>query len=240
MAKLNGVILFEGASVLDGSPIAMVATLKTTNVKTGAMVQTWIIRTDINPVEASKQKLDSSICGMCPHRHSLSGACYVNIGQAPNAVYKAYKAGKYAKLDATNVNLLKGRQIRLGAYGDPAAIPFNVLALTAHLASGVTGYTHQFHHKNFDSRVAEFCMISSDTQNEAMRIQKQGFKTFRVKTESDKKITGEVECLADSKGLTCSQCMKCNGLHTSNNIVINVHGSRKNRYADKFGKIEVK
>jgi hypothetical protein len=64
--KEKGFILYEGKSVLDGAPIVYIATLSTSNRKTGDMVQTWILRSDINPVEASKQKLDASICGNCP------------------------------------------------------------------------------------------------------------------------------------------------------------------------------
>ena len=89
MAKLNGFILYEGASVLDGAPIVVIATMRTDNPKTGAMVQTWIIRSDIDPMAASKEGLDSSVCGNCPLRHSLGGACYVTIFQAPLAILQA-------------------------------------------------------------------------------------------------------------------------------------------------------
>ena len=125
MSKSNGVVLWEGVSKLDGkSPLVCIATFKTSNEKTGSMVQTWIIRSDINPVEASKQSIDDATCGSCIHRHSLDGSCYVNIGQAPNAVYKAYKRGSYPHVndDDKHIKRLKGRAIRFGAYGDPAAI----------------------------------------------------------------------------------------------------------------------
>ena len=62
-AKELGFVLYEGNSVLDGKPIAAIATLSSSNVKTGNMIQVWIIRTDINPVEASKLGDDISICG---------------------------------------------------------------------------------------------------------------------------------------------------------------------------------
>ena len=52
-AKAKGFILYEGASMLDGAPIVVIATMKTSNRKTGDMVQTWILRSDVNPVEAS-------------------------------------------------------------------------------------------------------------------------------------------------------------------------------------------
>ena len=58
----RGYILYEGPSMLDGEPIAVIATMTTSNVKTGDMVQTWILRSDINPVQASKIGEDKSIC----------------------------------------------------------------------------------------------------------------------------------------------------------------------------------
>ena len=78
-----GFVLFEGPSQLDGLPVVVIATLKTSNVKTGNMVQTWILRQDLNPVEASKIGADASVCGNCVHRHFHDGPCYVNLGQAP-------------------------------------------------------------------------------------------------------------------------------------------------------------
>jgi len=36
--KLNGVVLYEGPSMLDGEPIVVIATLKSSNIKTGNMV----------------------------------------------------------------------------------------------------------------------------------------------------------------------------------------------------------
>ena len=78
--QLRGVILYDGASMLDGEPIVVIATLETSNRKTGEMVQTWIIRSDIAPTDAAKSGDDKSICGACPHRHYSKGACYVNLG----------------------------------------------------------------------------------------------------------------------------------------------------------------
>lgn len=77
-----GFIMYQGASLLDGAPIAVIATLNSSNRKTGAMIQTWVIRTDLSPTEALRSAADASVCGACPHRQSLGGACYVNVGRA--------------------------------------------------------------------------------------------------------------------------------------------------------------
>ena len=227
--KEKGFILYEGESILDGAPIVYIATLSTSNRKTGDMVQTWILRSDINPVEASKQKLDGSICGNCPQRQSTGGACYVNIGQAPNSIYKAYKNGRYPKFDIElHGQYLANRKIRLGAYGDPAAIPFDINKTLTELAISHTGYTHQIAHKNFDKRYIDICQISADTPKQALKYQSMGAKTFRVALPNDSLYDNEIECLADSKGLNCIDCGLCDG--QTKNIAIVVHGSRKNNF----------
>jgi len=225
----RGFILWEGDSVLDGSPIVCIATLETSNKKTGAMVQTWIIRTDMSPIEASKAKKDGAICGNCPHKHSVNGACYVNLGHAPRAVYDGYKRGIYPQFDMTkHGQFLAHRYIRLGAYGDPSAIPYEINAMLVKIGIGHTGYTHQIEHKNFDKRYIDICQVSADTPKQALKYQSMGAKTFRVAMANDSLYDSEIECLADSKGLTCIQCGLCDG--QTKNIAIVVHGARKQNF----------
>lgn len=143
----------------------------------------------------------------------------------------------YPKISPANENLLYGRAVRLGAYGDPAAVPFYVWKFVNTLAKNVTGYTHQLSHKFFDSRILQFCMVSADTEKQALRVQALGAKTFRVKTENQPLLENEIECLSDSKGLTCLDCRLCDG--TQVNVVINVHGQLKSRYQKKFETIKI-
>lgn len=227
--KELGFILYEGASVLDGAPIVVIATLSTTNRKTGDMVQTWILRADSDPVTTSKMGKDVSICGNCPHRQNTGGACYVNIGQAPNKIYKAYKNGRYAKFDIElHGKYLATRKVRLGAYGDPSAVPFDVFKTVTEIAQSHTGYTHQIAHKNFDKRYLSICQVSADTPKQALKYQSMGAKTFRVALPNDSLFDNEIECLADSKGIQCIDCGLCDG--QTKNIAIAVHGSRKNNF----------
>lgn len=230
----KGYVLFEGPSILDGKPIVVIATMETKNEKTGNMVQTWIMRADMSPTEASNTKSDSSVCGMCPHRTSLKGACYVTLHQAPLAVWKSYKKGNYKNLDNSDLIHFKNKRIRLGAYGDPAAVPFQVWDNIVKACVGHTGYTHQLHHKNFDSRIATLCQISADTEKEAQRAWKKGYKTFRVKSDNMATLPGEIQCLNVSHNISCLDCGLCNG--NKANIVIDVHGSRASRF-DKLERI---
>lgn len=228
----RGFTVWEGLSALDNQPIAVIATLETNNRKTGDMVQVWILRSDVNPVEATKTGQDFSICGTCPHRHHNKGACYVNVGQAPNSIYKAFKNGRYPEYDhKQHAQYLKHRKVRLGAYGDPSAAPYEVMRYLAHIGIGWTGYTHQAKHHNFDERFFDICMISADSPKQAKRYQDLGARTFRVAMVGDAMHDSEIECLSDSKGMTCLDCGLCNGnKREAESIVIAVHGSKASNF----------
>lgn len=248
-AKTKGFVFYRGPSVLDGAPIVAVATLESSNAKTGPsgrgnMVQTWILRADIDPITASKSGDDASICGACPHRHHLGGACYVNIGQAPRAVYSGVSRGIYPELDILEsdsdalkaAHLLHGRAVRLGAYGDPAAVPFDAWMQLLDGVTKWTGYTHQARHPRFDTRLFRYCMASADTPKQAEKLNQRGARTFRVKSHGAPMLRGELECLSDTKGVKCIDCGLCDGTNReAPSIVINVHGSRSGRFDSALG-----
>ena len=74
--KATSLILYAGPSMLDGSPIVVIATgigNKSKNSKTGGMIQTHIIRSDMKPMDAIWSGADASICGDCPHRGDGNG-----------------------------------------------------------------------------------------------------------------------------------------------------------------------
>lgn len=236
-SNLKGVILYHGASVLDGEPIVCIATFNSSNEKTGDMIQTWIIRSDMSPLEASKTYNDQSVCGNCPHRRNTGGSCYITLHQAPAAVYKSFKNGNYENFDySKHSHLFTNRNIRLGSYGDPAAVPFKVLDSVVKLCKNHTGYTHQVDHSKFDSHITDLCMVSVDTEQQAKRAQQKGYKTFRVKTDKMRKIDSEVICLSQSHNINCNDCGLCNGSKI-NNIVVDVHGALTKRFIDKFERI---
>src|SRR5687767_830310 len=93
----SGFILYEGASKIDGAPIAVVITHDSVNRKTGPMDQSWILRTDIHPFHATRTGDDRSVCGDCRHRGADGRArsCYVTVQHGPAAVWRSYREGKY-------------------------------------------------------------------------------------------------------------------------------------------------
>lgn len=233
--KSKGFVLYEGPSMLTNEPIVAIATLRSANTKTGDMVQTWIMRSDMAPLQALDERADGAICGGCPLRKSIGGSCYVNVAWAPQGIWKAWQRGNYPKATDKHLAMLNGRKVRLGAYGDPAAVPYEVWERVTAEANAYTGYTHQIGHKRFDHRILNYCMVSADTPKAALKAQSLGFRTFRVKVAGAPMLPGEVECLADSDGLTCEECGLCRGKNTpAPSVVIDVHGSLKGRFTAKY------
>lgn len=236
----NGVILWRGASEIDGKPILVIATgikASTRNVKTGALIQTWILREDISPVAAVHNGEDESICGDCPHRgkpdadgKNRTRSCYVLPFQAPLNIWRtATEKGKYAAVTLPEGRaLLAGRNVRLGAYGDPAAVPFDVWGELLADASRGTGYTHQW--AKCDPRFSRYCMASADNAAQGEQARALGYRTFRVGTPAEKLVKGEFLCPASEqagKKTDCAACLACGGTSSPNkaSVFIPVHGS---------------
>ena len=237
-------IIYQGSSQIDGKSIVAIITgidSKSKNSKTGQMPQVWIIRADIHPTEALRSGEDVSVCGNCPHRPKVTGekalskssrSCYVNA-MSFNALYKKYASGGYDKADVNELAIqLQGSKIRLGAYGDPAAVPIEVWdALCAHCES--TGYTHQW--RNCNKRYAEYCMASCDNVTDVIDAVKSGYRTFFVQQVNDFSdavaSVGAIKlahCPASKekgKVTTCYNCMACSGVRSNrkSNLTIMLH-----------------
>jgi hypothetical protein len=242
MKKHTGYTLYKGPSLIDGSPIVVIATVESRNVKTGNMVQTWILRADMAPM-AALAGADESICGACPHRPSLGGACYVDVSRAPSQVFKAYARGAYPDISDTPeaiAAIAAGRKVRLGAYGDPMAVPVGVWSALTAQAAGHTGYTHQWqsperYAPSQFAGVLRLCMASADTPAELAKARALGFRTFRVRMADEPLAPREFACPASPEGgdkATCATCMACNGSArpSAASPAIVVHGSKAKRY----------
>jgi hypothetical protein len=242
--KTNGLLIYEGPSLLDGKPIIAVATGMTKfsqNPKTGNMIQTWILRRGFNPVHSVYRGQDVSVCGDCKHRTVDGwGTCYVNVSNAPFQVWKSYKAGQYPAVQPGHLHLFKNRILRMGSYGDPVAIPIEVWQrLLDAGVTGWTGYTHQWQLKK-SLPYRKLLMASVDSEQEMHRAQDMGWRTFRVRVEGEPVLTTEFDCpaaLEAGKRLTCEQCLACNGgtfnhRHSTPTIVVHGYGWKSNRFRD--------
>lgn len=219
---MSGIILWEGPSELDGKPIVLIAIDHSSNSKTGDMIQTYILRSDIHPVEAMHSGEDHSICGDCTHK---GASCYVNIAYGPSKVYKAYKAGKYPYIPAYQFT----RSVRLGTYGDPAAVPQIIWQSAMVYGPHHTGYTHQWKEKRFQY-LKEWCMASCDTPQEQKQASLMGWRTFTVTPKGETRRT-DILCPASEelgKATTCATCLACGGNSSKvkANVFIPVHGGK--------------
>lgn len=240
-----GAVFYRGPSLLTGDPIVGVVTgLEggSMNPKTGAMAQAWIIRPDVRPMDAKRQNLDDAICGDCAlrGRDGINSTCYVTVWFGPNNVYRSLHKGHY--IDATWPELqalLEGRSVRLGAYGDPGAVPFEVWRTMLATAAGWVGYTHQW--RTCDPRLKTLVMASVDTIDEFHAAHLGGWRTFRVRGREEALISThmisahtplEFACPASDEmrhRTTCEACQLCRGTSSpARSVAIVAHGKPGN------------
>lgn len=254
MPRSNGYVIYRGPSMIDGKPIVMVATGfadKSENIKTGAMIQTWILRDDLDPLAASHSGDDYSICGGCPHRGTIENgqnvgrSCYVKIWQAPLNVWRTEKRGRYPEMTGLDEIswLFQNKPVRLGSYGDPAAVPFEVIDAIGEAADFVNGYTHQW--KDADHRYSKWLMASADNAGDRFWARANGYRTFRVRTADEMLGKKEIACPASKEmghKTLCTLCKACGGKSAKAkvDIAIMAHGepvklNAFNARTDEFG-----
>lgn len=225
----NGYIVWE-----DAQRVAIVTGVRTPSIndKTGPMAQLWIIVKKKSPIDAWRDGTDHLVCGGCPFRRggALEVACYVNKGFGPAAVYRAWLAGSYPTATPEEVGDImanRGIGIRLGAYGDPAFVPTDVLvALTLRTFS--TGYTHQWQEPWFDPEIFRLVMASTDDINTVAKLHElhgTDVRYYRVSTDGAAPEKDEVACPSKREGkraITCNACKLCAGNRRSGakNVVI--------------------
>ena len=219
----NGYVMFQGASALNGQDIVSIATLRSANDKTGDMIQVWILPADKSPLTALKTNSNAGACGSCKLQGWFDGkkmqnrVCYVNVGQAPEGVYKAWKRGKYPVYDPKmHAKRLRNRTIRLGAYGDPAALPVDLLEYLVGLSNGHTGYSHQLFdiartNVSLADRLSQLLMVSCDDNAQHDIATARGWRTFTVKTPDGDIPKDSIQCPFYTHNVQCENCLLCSG-----------------------------
>lgn len=236
---MAGFIFYRGPSPIDGAPIVAIATLKSKNSKTGDMVQTWILREDISPLDAIAAGEDRSICGNCAHRGSKGKkrTCYVQADKAPTSIWNAYHRGQYIDLSddpGTIAMLIAQRIVRMGAYGDPAMVPVAKWRMLLAAAAGRTGYTHAWR-RVWAQALRPYVMASVDSVAEQDIARAMGWRTFRVRTEVEPLQANEFACPASPEGGERKQCIDCKacdgGRAGKASAAIIVHGAMAKYFA---------
>ena len=258
--KPNGYVIYEGRNQHGEFACICTGLINTSkNIKTGPMVQIFMIAAKVHPVTAIQTGENSIVCWKCKHKPATAaekakgikgGACYVDVAKSVAQVYKAYKKGCYPNVcgeapqndDLDSYlqrgseklkSIFSGRKVRFGAYGEPVLIPFPIVKIIAEAASGHTGYTHRWQEGIFlNSGYKNYFMASADSEEEYAHATKNGWRTFRVVTEW-KLQANEMVCLNSWQNKSCYDCLQCNGAGRNlRNIVIKVHGKSKSRFTD--------
>jgi len=192
-----------------------------TNSKTGDMIQTYFIsKTRIN-----EPKVFGSKCNSCP----IVNECYVSRDKL--AVRRALKrlinglstSYQWSTLDQV-LELIKGRKLRFGTYGDPSAIPLQDVAKIASVLTGWTGYTHYW--KEIDQGYSAYYMASVESLEGELLASTLGYRFFRVllKKDSILESMNSIECPNSTRGITCAQCGLCKGASSrAKSIYIHEH-----------------
>lgn len=247
--KAQSSVIYRGPSLIDGAPIVAIAIIQSGNRKTGDMVQTYILRADMDAREASRTGADFSICGNCPHRGTptdsgriaANRSCYVNLAQGVTVVYKKFAAGGYPDV-ADVASIGRGRMVRLGTYGDPAAVPSSVWRALISEAIGHTAYSHQSKTDGADFQ-ADLFMVSADSEAHAREAWAQGRRTFRVIPLAQWKTQGagalvkgsEILCPASAEAgfkAQCADCGLCAGASKkARSVAIVAHGAGARAFA---------
>jgi hypothetical protein len=234
-------VIYRGPSLLDGSPIVVVAIVASKNRKTGNMVQTYILRDDMDPLTASKTGADVSICGNCPHRGTATDdpkaklakgrSCYVNLAQGVLMVWKHLAKGGYPVAAGHKAisAIGAGRMVRIGTYGDGAAVPSYIWDSLCSMAEGWTAYTHQSGWTGAAADPSRF-MVSVESKADAGAAWEAGARTFRVIANVADVVKGkEILCPASEemgKRATCATCKLCAGASIkAKSIAIVAHGT---------------
>jgi hypothetical protein len=215
--------------------IRAVLTADSANIKTGSMAQLFILDDETAPHLAQRTGADRSVCGTCPlrpvYKATGGGGCYVVTFQGPLSTWRATAGMPVAGAAVISAIVRRAGSVRLGAYGDPAAIPPYVIAHLVKLAGGkVTGYTHGASLLGMAGveHLKSACMMSVESEDQARTAHAAGWRTFRATSPNAPNLENEITCPAETRGATCKDCLLCRGDSLgARSITIPVHGFTK-------------
>lgn len=212
-------VLWTGASRLDGTPIMVVASCldsASDNSKTGDMVQISIMRADREPMAAWQAGADGAVCPeACVHRSAARGGrgtCYVNkarLGSTWRAARRLVDAGRVG----FPVGLFTGAKVRLGMEGDPSAVPFHVWQTVLIGAKRHTGYTADW--RRLPREWSALFMASCASPADVADALAAGWRPFTASAstadDAAYAAAGLKVCASDAVGLSCEYCGGCDG-----------------------------
>ncbi len=222
-------VLYKGISLLDNeTPIMVVMSCfdkDSANTKTGSTIQLYILPVHESPKDTYFSG-SRAVCGDC--KYNGNNGCYVRWSHLKSLWNSARNQPvipmKHAK------EFVKGLRVRVGAAGDPAAVPFSFWNTLLSSCENHTGYTHQWNKDEFSSLSSLF-VASTDSKEETKEANKRGWSTFEV-IDNEEPSENSILCLAtdetkskDGLPFSCASCMLCNGKGKEKNIYVQLHGA---------------
>lgn len=198
--------------------LVVFATTDSTNIKTGPMIQIWIMPSNLHPVESRRTGHDATLqCQGCPY--ASNQGCYVSPLPLMQ-IWRVYQSGDYETVTMGSPEwstLFDGASVRLGAYGNPSMLPLAMLEDICSRAYMHTGYFHDWHlmPASLAKSYGRFLMASCEPSNVAF-ARNLGLRTFTAVSEAPLDRSIGIECLADKSGLQCIDCGLCDGTQWSN------------------------
>jgi len=182
----------------------------------------------------------ASALDLIAYKEDVKGACYVQWKKGPMAAWKASNRNKPISLQAASA-ICSDRLVRLGAAGDPAAVPLKVWKELLGIdgagnmtAKSITAYTHMWNRPEFQDYKL-ICMASADSAMEKELARSMGWSTFTVRASPPDDDDRSTLCLnaVQDVHLSCAECRKCDGLLSRSkpaDIWVPLHGALANRF----------
>jgi len=195
-----------------GESVRVSYTFKSTNTKTGDVIQQWITPKKWEGDKSKKVDVYKSqaVCNGCP----LLKSCYVKKGMAGMGLRSTSKSTNHMQgCEKDNLEKFKGKFIRFGAFGEPVLAGNDAIKSIASVVDNWTGYTHQWRDLKYHW-ANRYLMASVEHEKRKAEANAIGYRTFRVGKSLDEILPDEVLCPASKeagKKLTCAECKLCNG-----------------------------
>ena len=224
--KVKGAVLYEGPSRINGVHIVAILTYGSKNKKTGDIPQVWILQPGVHPFQTRVDGSDVAVCGGCIL--AKNRGCYVNWTPLVS-ILECYGAGKYGDIEHARWRFDEKppEAVRIGAYGDPVAVPLEVWERLAELPPHPTiiGYT-QMWRSPLAKGYQKFCMASTKSPREYADARRMGWRSFRAALPQDATpVEGQRWCPATVSDETCKGCQMCSGGMEGPDIMVQLHGA---------------
>lgn len=229
--RRNTIKIYQGPSTLGPDDIMVLVSglvRPSSNTATGPMLQCWILLVDTPPRDAQLWGDDLSTCGMCYLRPALKAVRETELPGRYGCYVKAWRLRALwehgRKLPVTPMHealpMLEGHRVRLGAYGDPCAVPgpYAFWSEIAGAAKAHTGYTRQWLDYPAMRHLVMASVFSASERDEAHAL---GWRTFRSGGANEEPGPTERLCSKEGSSVQCYDCLSCGGLS---------HGGPKSRF----------